>query len=119
MYCVVEMMFIKYLKHCFILPILKLSFFFIFRYIITFDGTQIQPNNDGSSEYYLLYPFMHYTLGSVCCSSTTNITMCISLQLGIATKVYICLRILNYTYMFFCLLHTNCIVFFPHSFRNL
>lgn len=103
----------------FYLGILYTIIFFIFRFIITFDGIQIQPNNDGSSEYYLLFPFMHYTHGLVCCSSTTNITMCISLQLEIAMKVCICLIIVipNDTNKLFCLSYTNYIVpFFQIAF---
>lgn len=57
------------------------------RYITTSDGIQIQLNKDGSSEYYLLCLFMPCTRGLAYCSLTMNITMCISLQLGIVMKV--------------------------------
>jgi len=89
--------------------IIKSLIFLIFRYIIIFDGTRIQPNNDGSSEYCLLYLFTRYTRGSVCCSSTTNTTTCTSLQLEIATKVLkhafnITNNIINVTTFFVCII---------------
>lgn len=73
----------------------KIILFYIFRYTTIFDGIRIQPNSDGSSEFYLLYPFTRYTRGLVYYFSTTNTIMCTSSQLEIAMKVRLGLIFIN------------------------
>ena len=81
----------RYEEHKYLLGCFNTQYFIhhmiFFRYISTYDGTQIQQSSDGLFEYCSSCQYMHSSLGWVCSSSKEIITMFTSMPYGIATKV--------------------------------